>query len=175
MWTLRSQRQDDNLTKTVSRALQTLPTIGKVTAGRLLDGFGEGYLAKALSDNIYELVNLLDEDGEFVFNERQAERIERKLAKTPFAFGQGDFQSSEFIRRYLPRGFFDWLIIDEAHEYKNAGAAQGKAMQVLAGCVKHSLLLTGTLMGDYASDLFYLLWHTMPSIMMGDGYRYHRG
>ncbi|TOM64022.1 hypothetical protein CGH75_01805, partial [Vibrio parahaemolyticus] len=77
----------------------------------LLDGFGEGYLAKALTDNIYELVNLLDEDGEFVFNERQAERIERKLAKTQFAFGQGDFQASEFIKRYLPRGFFDWLII----------------------------------------------------------------
>ncbi len=175
LWTLRRQRQNDNLTKTVSRALQTLPTIGKVTAGRLLDGFGEGYLAKALTDNIYELVNLLDEDGEFVFNERQAERIERKLAKTQFAFGQGDYQASEFIKRYFPNGFFDWLVIDEAHEYKNAGAAQGQAMQVLASCVKQCLLLTGTLMGGYAEDLFYLLWRTMPSIMMADGYRYHRG
>ena len=175
LWTLRRQRQGDNLGKTVSRALQTLPTIGKVTAGRLLDGFGERYLAKALTDNIYELVNLLDEDGEFVFNERQAERIERKLAKTQFAFGQGDYQASEFIKRYFPRGFFDWLIIDEAHEYKNAGAAQGQAMQVLAGCVKQCLLLTGTLMGGYAEDLFYLLWRTMPSVMMQDGYRYHRG
>jgi len=175
LWTLRRQRQSDNLSKTVSRALQTLPTIGKVTAGRLLDGFGERYLAKALTDNIYELVNLLDEDGEFVFNERQAERIERKLGKTQFAFGQGDYQASEFIKRYFPRGFFDWLIIDEAHEYKNAGAAQGQAMQVLAGCVKQCLLLTGTLMGGYAEDLFYLLWRTMPSVMMNDGYRYHRG
>ncbi|EIO4563336.1 DEAD/DEAH box helicase [Vibrio parahaemolyticus] len=175
LWTLRRQRQHDNLGNTVSRALQTLPTIGKVTVGRLLDGFGERYLAKALTDNIYELVNLLDEDGEFVFNERQAERIERKLAKTQFAFGQGDFQASEFIKRYFPRGFFDWLIIDEVHEYKNAGAAQGQAMQVLAGCVKQCLLLTGTLMGGYAEDLFYLLWRTMPSVMMADGYRYHRG
>ncbi|EJG1086375.1 DEAD/DEAH box helicase [Vibrio parahaemolyticus] len=175
LWTLRRQRQHDNLGSTVSRALQTLPTIGKVTAGRLLDGFGERYLAKALTDNIYELVNLLDEDGEFVFNERQAERIERKLAKTQFAFGQGDFQASEFIKRYFPRGFFDWLIIDEAHEYKNAGAAQGQAMQVLAGCVRQCLLLTGTLMGGYAEDLFYLLWRTMPSVMMAEGYRYHRG
>ncbi|MFM2666727.1 SNF2-related protein [Vibrio mediterranei] len=175
LWTLRRQRQQDTLSKTVSRALQTLPTIGKVTAGKLLDGFGESVLAKALTDNIYELVNLLDEDGEFVFNERQAERIERKLAKTQFAFGQGDYQASEFIKRYFPRGFFDWLVIDEAHEYKNAGAAQGQAMQVLAGCVKQCLLLTGTLMGGYAEDLFYLLWRTMPSVMMNDGYRYHRG
>ena len=102
---------------------------------------GERVLAKALTDNIYELVNLLDEDGEFVFNDRQSERIERKLAKTQFAFGQGDYQASEFIKRYFPKGFFDWLIIDEAHEYKNAGAAQGQAMQVLAGCVKQCLLL----------------------------------
>ncbi len=175
LWTLRRQRQESNLSQTVSRALQTLPTIGKVTAGKLLDGFGDRYLAKALTDNIYELVNLLDEDGEFVFNERQAERIERKLAKTQFAFGQGDYQASEFIKRYFPTGFFDWLVIDEAHEYKNAGAAQGQAMQVLASCVKQCLLLTGTLMGGYAEDLFYLLWRTMPSIMMADGYRYHRG
>ncbi|RJX68691.1 helicase [Vibrio sinensis] len=175
LWSLKRQRQDDNLTKTVSRALQTLPTIGKVTAGRLLDGFGERVLAKALTDNIYELVNLLDAEGEFVFNERQAERIERKLAKTQFAFGQGDYQASEFIKRYFPYGFFDWLVIDEAHEYKNAGAAQGQAMQVLASSVRQCLLLTGTLMGGYAEDLFYLLWRTMPSIMMNDGYRYHRG
>ncbi|MHA2728838.1 helicase-related protein [Vibrio campbellii] len=175
LWTLRRQRQSDTLSKTVSRALQTLPTIGKVTAGKLLDGFGERMLAKALTDNIYELVNLLDDDGEFVFSERQSERIERKLAKTQFAFGQGDYQASEFIKRYFPRGFFDWLIIDEAHEYKNAGAAQGQAMQVLASCVKQCLLLTGTLMGGYAEDLFYLLWRTMPSVMMQDGYRYHRG
>ncbi|WP_439148014.1 DEAD/DEAH box helicase family protein [Vibrio sp.] len=175
LWTLKRQRQNDNLSKTISRALQTLPTIGKVTAGKLLDGVGERVLAKALTDNIYELVNLLDEDGEFVFNDRQSERIERKLAKTQFAFGQGDYQASEFIKRYFPKGFFDWLIIDEAHEYKNAGAAQGQAMQVLAGCVKQCLLLTGTLMGGYAEDLFYLLWRTMPSVMMEEGYRYHRG
>lgn len=175
LWTLKRQRQDDNLTKTVSRALQTLPTIGKVTAGRLLDGFGERVLAKALTDNIYELVNLLDAEGEFVFNERQAERIERKLAKTQFAFGQGDYQASEFIKRYFPYGFFDWLVIDEAHEYKNSGAAQGQAMQVLASSVRQCLLLTGTLMGGYAEDVFYLLWRAMPSIMMNDGYRYHRG
>ncbi|GLT20185.1 DEAD/DEAH box helicase [Vibrio zhanjiangensis] len=175
LWTLRRQRQNQGLGDTVKRALQTLPTIGKITAGRLLDDFGETTLAKALTDNVYELVNLLDEDGEFVFNQRQSERIERKLAKTQFAFGQGDFQASEFIKRYFPKGFFDWLVIDEVHEYKNAGSAQGQAMQVLASRTRQCLLLTGTLMGGYAEDLFYLLWRTMPGIMMKDGYRYHRG
>lgn len=97
------------------------------------------------------------------------------MAKTQFAFGQGDYQASEFIKRYLPKGFFDLMVIDEAHEYKNGGSAQGQAMQVLASCTKQTLLLTGTLMGGYAEDLFYLLWRCMPNIMMKDGYTYHNG
>lgn len=173
LWTLHRKRLDGSLTGTVKRALMTLPTIGKVTAERLVNTFGVNNMTQALTDNIYELVNLLDSDGEFVFNDRQAERIERKLAKTQFAFGQGDYQASEFIKRYLPKGFFDLMVIDEAHEYKNGGSAQGQAMQVLASCSKQTLLLTGTLMGGYAEDLFYLLWRCMPNIMMNDGYTYH--
>ena len=173
LWTLHRKRLDGSLTGTVKRALMTLPTIGKVTAERLVNTFGVNNMTQALTDNIYELVNLLDSDGEFVFNDRQAERIERKLAKTQFAFGQGDYQASEFIKRYLPKGFFDLMVIDEAHEYKNGGSAQGQAMQVLASCSKQTLLLTGTLMGGYAEDLFYLLWRSMPNIMMNDGYTYH--
>lgn len=175
LWTLQRKRLDDTLDDIVKRSLMTLPTIGKATADRLVHRFGVDNMAQALTDNIYELVNLLDEHGEFVFNDRQSERIERKLAKTQFAFGQGDYQSSEFIKRYLPTNFFDLMVIDEAHEYKNGGSAQGQAMQVLAGCVKHTLLLTGTLMGGYAEDLFYLLWRCMPNVMMADGYTYHNG
>jgi SNF2 family DNA or RNA helicase len=47
------------------------------------------------------------------------------------------------------------MIVDEGHEYKNGDSAQGQAMGVLASKVKKTLLLTGTLMGGYASDLFY--------------------
>lgn len=175
LWTLHRKRIDGSLDGTVKRSLMTLPTIGEATAARLIDAFGVNNMAEALTDNIYELVNLIDAEGEFVFNDRQAERIERKLAKTQFAFGQGDYQASEFIKRYLPKGFFDLMVIDEAHEYKNGGSAQGQAMQVLASCTKQTLLLTGTLMGGYAEDLFYLLWRCMPNIMMKDGYTYHNG
>jgi len=42
--------------------------------------------------------------------------------------------------------------VDEGHEYKNAGSAQGQAMGVLAAKARKSLLLTGTLMGGYADD-----------------------
>ena len=48
-------------------------------------------------------------------------------------------------------------------------------MAVLAAKTRKTLLLTGTLMGGYADDLFYLLWRIMPQKMIEDGFRYHRG
>ena len=45
-------------------------------------------------------------------------------------------------------------MVDEGHEYKNSGSAQGQAMGVLAAKARKTVLLIGTLMGGYADDLF---------------------
>lgn len=66
------------------------------------------------------------------------------------------------------------MVVDEGHEYKNYGTAQGQAMGVLARCVKKIICLTGTLMGGYADDLFYLLWRLHPQAMMEDGFGYNK-
>jgi hypothetical protein len=50
------------------------------------------------------------------------------LAKTEFGFGQGGYQPTEFIKRYLPNNFFDMLIVDEGHEYKNGDSALAFAL-----------------------------------------------
>jgi hypothetical protein len=63
------------------------------------------------------------------------------------------------------------LVVDEGHEYKNEGSAQGQAMGVLASQCQKTLLLTGTLMGGYADDLFHLLWRLNPAAMIEDGYK----
>ncbi len=97
-----------------------------------------------------------------VFSDRQATRMERAMANMEFGFGEGGYQPSEFIKRYLPQGTFDLLIADEAHEYKNGGSAQGQAMGVLAAKARKTLLLTGTLMGGYGDDLFHLLFRALP-------------
>ncbi|WP_420712402.1 SNF2-related protein [Niveibacterium sp. 24ML] len=152
-------------------ALQKLPTIGEKTAQRLLSGFGEDLLGSMLEDNVFEFINLMDENGDLVFSDRQAVRMERALSATEFSFGQGDYQATEFIKRYLPQGYFGLLVVDEGHEYKNEGSAQGQAMGVLARKCRKTLLLTGTLMGGYADDLFYLLWRLNPTAMVQDGYR----
>ena len=50
------------------------------------------------------------------------------------------------------------LIVDEVHEHKARGSAQGIAAGTLAEACGRTLTLTGTLLGGYASTLFHLLW-----------------
>lgn len=173
LWTLmRPQRATGNLQRDlVLKALRKLPTIGKVSSERLVQQFGEEFLATLLGDNIHEFINLMDENGELVFSDRQAARMERAMATMEFGFGEGGYQPSEFIKRQLPDHTFDLLIADEGHEYKNVGSAQGQAMGVLAAKARKSLLLTGTLMGGYADDLLHLLFRILTPKMLEDGYR----
>lgn len=171
LWTLiRPGRPERNYRDLVRDALQQMPTIGAKTADRLLDRFGEDLLGTMLGDNVHEFLYLMDEHGNLVFSDRQAARMERSLANFEFSFGEGGYQPTEFIKRYLPAGYFGTLIVDEGHEYKNAGSAQGQAMGVLARKCRKTLLLTGTLMGGYADDLFHLLWRLHPKQMKADGF-----
>jgi hypothetical protein len=173
LWTLMRPRtlSSGEQSQVLLRALKRIPTIGETTARRLVDRFGEPFLASMLADNLYEFINLMDGNGELVFSDRQAARMERAMAHTEFSFGEGGYQPSEWIKRYLPQGTFDLLIADEAHEYKQGGSAQGQAMGVIAAKVRKTILLTGTLMGGYADDLFHLLFRALPQRMIEDGYR----
>lgn len=155
----------------VLRALKRIPTIGEVTAQKLMKTFGDGFLASMLGDNLHNFINLMDDRGELVFSDRQAQRMERAMSSMEFGFGEGGYQPSEYVKRYLPQCTFDLLIADEAHEYKTGGSAQGQAMGVLAAKARKTVLLTGTLMGGYADDLFHLLFRALPGRMIEDGYR----
>jgi hypothetical protein len=70
------------------------------------------------------------------------------------------------------KGLFDLLIADECHELKGGGTAQGIALGTLAAACGKTLLLTGTLFGGLALDVFYLLWRIAPEQMLGDGQSY---
>ncbi len=84
------------------------------------------------------------------------------------------FAKAEFIKRFFPKNFFDLLILDEVHELKGGGTAQGQAMSCLIARSKKVLALTGTLMGGYSRDLFYLLWRMFPRKMQAAGFEYGR-
>ncbi len=176
LWSLvRPQAAPKSRREILHSAITQIPTIGDKTAGRLLDTFGENMLGDMLEDNVHEFINLMGPDGELYFSDRQARRMERAMAHMEFSFGQGGYQPTEFIKRQLPTGFFGLLVADEGHEFKNEGSAQGQAFGVLASQCRKTLLLTGTLMGGYADDLFYLLFRMSPAAMVTDGFGYQRG
>lgn len=173
LWTLMRPGKAENGSRRaiILKSMCRIPTIGPVRADRLLNDFGEDFLASMLIDNVSEFINLMDARGNFIFSDRQAKRMERAMANIEFGFGEGGYQPTEFIKRYLPDGYFDLLVVDEGHEYKNSGSAQGQAMGVLAAKTRKCVLLTGTLMGGYADDLFYLLFRILTRRMIEDGYR----
>ena len=171
LWTMCHQgKAEEDAERKLRKFLLQLPGIGKVSADRLIDMFGVEALTRIVDDNINDFVNLCDSDGEFVFNDKQAARLEKSLGRLEFALRMISYQPSEFVKRYFPRKSFSLALIDEAHEYKVAGSAQGQAMAVLCGEAEKVLCLTGTLMGGYASDLFYLLFRAMPSEMLKLGF-----
>jgi hypothetical protein len=81
------------------------------------------------------------------------------------------FAPIDFIGRYMD-GFFDYAIADEVHELKGGDTAQGNALGTLAACADHIAVLTGTLLGGYADELFNILFRLGPSRMLGEGFEY---
>jgi len=73
---------------------------------------------------------------------------------------------AKFIKARM-KGFFDFLITDEIHQFKNE-SGQGYAFGTLVSACRYVLCLTGTLAGGYASDVFYLLFRTHPQLMIED-------
>ena len=79
--------------------------------------------------------------------------------------GQGPrkYPLADYVKQHM-RGYFDLLIVDEVHEHKGRGSAQGLSAGILADACGKSLALSGTLMGGYASTLFHLLYRFSPEI-----------
>ena len=111
-----------------------------------------------------------------IFEPQDLENRKRKCSECGGALWTADNQErrsyalSEYIRKRMP-DFFDLLICDEAHEYKGRNTAQGISAGNLAMTCKQSLMLTGTLMGGYASTIFYLLYRFSPEIREQYGYK----
>jgi hypothetical protein len=80
------------------------------------------------------------------------------------------FAPVDFIGRYMP-DFFDYAIADEVHELKG-DTAQGNALGTLAGCAQHTVVLTGTLLGGYADEVFNILFRLEPTKMVKEGFEY---
>ena len=82
------------------------------------------------------------------------------------------YSKAEYIKKYL-KGRFDLFVADEVHELKSGTTAQGQALANLACSAKKTLALTGTLMGGYSTNLFYIFWRLMPSKMKEMGQKFN--
>jgi hypothetical protein len=66
------------------------------------------------------------------------------------------------LSKKVPKGFFKGLLADEMHKFKAKGTDRGYAFQRMTNAVRYVINTTGTIFGGYASDLFYLMYRTMP-------------
>lgn len=67
------------------------------------------------------------------------------------------------------KGFFDYAIIDEAHQTKGATSEIGDAMGSITAACKHTIMLTGTVLGGYAWHVRSMLFRTSPSSLVSEG------
>jgi hypothetical protein len=74
-----------------------------------------------------------------------------------------------FIHKKL-KGFFDYLICDEAHEEKSQTSAQANALGSLAAACKRTIALTGTLLGGYSEHVRPLLFRLSPRSVVQEGF-----
>lgn len=74
----------------------------------------------------------------------------------------------DLIGRHM-KGFFDYGIADEVHELKGE-TAQGAALATIASCATRTIILTGTLNGGYADELFNILFRLNPRKMLEEGF-----
>lgn len=81
------------------------------------------------------------------------------------------YSPAEFICKYL-KGFFDIAVFDEVHELKSGTSNQGIAFGNIGSSVDKILCLTGTLLGGYADDIFYILFRLAPYMMKASGFSY---
>lgn len=77
--------------------------------------------------------------------------------------GPRRYPLADYIRKKYKR-LFDLLILDEVHEYKARGSAQGYAAASLASTAKRVLALTGTVFGGYSTSLFQLLYRFSQAV-----------
>lgn len=80
----------------------------------------------------------------------------------------------DFIGRSL-KNFFDFAIADEVHELKGADTAQGNALGILASAAKKTIVLTGTLLGGYADDVYEILFRLDARRMIENGFEHDGG
>lgn len=120
---------------------------------------------------------VMDKDG-IPVNYKYFTQNKRKCPECKVPLWQADntrlrrYPISEYIKKYL-KGYFDFYVADEVHELKGGTTAQGNSFGALSGASGKTLALTGTLLGGYADDIFYILYRISPEAMKNEDIGYN--
>jgi len=78
---------------------------------------------------------------------------------------------ARIIQKKMKR-FFDYLVIDEVHEQKSDESAQSMSCGKLISAAKHTIALTGTIIGGYADHLYPLMMRITPKTLRDEGFEW---
>lgn len=123
--------------------------------------------------NVYQekLVSAIKEgDRELLIQHMRANAILEKTSAEDGGQSYIKVAAVDYIRRKM-KNFFDFLVVDEAHEMKG-DTARGNAVGSLVPMCKKFIMASGTLFGGKSQDVFYLLWRTFPHLMVKEGLTY---
>ena len=82
------------------------------------------------------------------------------------------YSMAAYIRRML-KGYIDYFIADEVHQYASPNSDQSRAFTDLVLASKQTLALTGTLVNGYVENLFFLLYRLYPRMLKAYGFSYN--
>ena len=79
------------------------------------------------------------------------------------------YNSSWYIKKRL-KGYINFFVADEIHEYEKKTSQRGEAFGALVAASDKVIGLTGTLLNGYAEGIFYLLYRCFPGLMKREGF-----
>ena len=108
---------------------------------------------------------------EWVYRARQA-LYERAAGEEFISFeeSEGGPRKVDLASILSRKARFDYLILDEAQDYRNAATAQAVAASKLIARANKVIALTGTPSDGTCRSMFHLLYQLFPDIMKSRGY-----
>jgi hypothetical protein len=150
---------------------------------RVLDDVQQGRLDSAREHGFFHTQHgkFTYQDGEFLLDDTRAGSVEAARVFADLLYGLATWRTSKPCRERLYsavpeprrialapyiakrfRGTFDFMIVDECHEYANQDSAQGFAVQRLSQTGIKTLAMTGSIMNGYAKSMFQNFWNISP-------------
>jgi hypothetical protein len=164
LWQARRNSKPVSTHEMLAKAFYALPGIGQQKAHEFA---ALGNISAIVADLENGVVH---KDLRKLLGKATIAKVQSYIDTTGFSIVDGDYAMVEFVKRHLPRNWFDIALLDELHELKGDDSAQGTAFGVLAGCVNKVIGLTGTLVDGYAQSLHPLLFRANPSRMLELGF-----